>query len=762
MRMKPDRSSCPPAPPAAWLAAALLASLWVAAPAPAAATSSRSVTDAHTTVQLLAEHAAAQPGSTLTVGLRMKHQPKWHTYWINPGDAGLTTTIEWSLPPGAEAGDIQWPTPIKFGQETGIVGYGYERQTLLMTDITVPADFAGDTLEITARVDYLACADVCIPGSATLSLSVPVVDAPPDRVAEHAALFDQARADLPQDADEDFATAHRDAGKIILAARLPADDSQADPAAEFFPAELGAIADLAAQHPTRHGDNLQLTLTPSPRLKQPLDRLTGLLVLQSGASRRAVRIDEPIRDQPPAPGKAAPGSDQATPDENATAAAESPDRPTPAGVSLWQAMLGAVLGGMILNLMPCVFPVLALKITGFVQQAGQQRRAIAAHGLAFGAGVLASFWVIAAAVITIQATGRQLGWGFQLQDPIFVGFMAMLMFAVGLNFAGVFDIGFGLMNAAGRASQQVQHGSLTGSFGSGILATALATPCSAPFMTTAIGYALAAPPAVNFIVLTMLGLGMALPYVLLSLFPGWLNILPKPGPWMETFKQFMAFPMFAVVIYLAWVFANQTGGNVGLVVLLGALLLAAMGLWALGRWGVPTRSPGPRFAGRVACAALVVLAGGLIVRFGQTATAAPPQTTTDAAANATAGQSLTWATYSQQAVAEALDAGRPVFIDFTADWCATCKFNERVFIDTAAVRQAVARHDVMLLKADWTNRDDRIAAALAEFGVRSVPLYVFQSPTPGVEPVVFSSMFSSGKVIDAINQVAPRPAVSQK
>ena len=735
---------------------------------------SAAVHDAHVEAQLLAETASVKPGSTLTVGLRLKMDPKWHTYWINPGDAGLTTTIKWHLPQGVTAGDIQWPTPIKFGQELDIVGYGYEGEVLLPVEIAVPADFALDTLTLRATVDWLACEAVCIPGAAELTLTLPVSRDTPQRVEAHAALFDKARADLPQRVAGDFATAYRQDDRIILAADVGAPAVADAFDAEFFPGELGTLDDLAPQQPTHDGDRLTLTLTPSDRLSEPLKRLRGILVLRSAGERQAIAIDVPVLGKAPAVSPDSTAANGNTPPDAARNGDTSPDSESATrgdmptvpviGTTLWQAMFFALLGGMVLNLMPCVFPVLALKITGFVQQAGQQRGTIAVHGLMFGLGVLVSFWVIAAAVIAIQATGQQLGWGFQLQNPIFVGVMALLMFAVGLNFAGVFDIGIGVMNVAGQASGKLQHGSLTGSFGSGILATALATPCSAPFMTPAVSYALGAPPMVNLLVLTTLGLGMALPYVVLSVFPGWLRLLPKPGPWMESFKQFMAFPMFAVVIYLIWVFTNQTGGSFATVGLLSALLLSAVGFWALGRWGMPIRPAPVRLVSRTVCGALVLLGLMLVVQFGETAPrpAADQPASATSNDNATTADSLAWQPYSDEAVQAHLAAGRPVFVDFTADWCTTCKFNEKVFIDKPVVRDSVRKHDVALLKADWTSRDDRITQALARFGVRSVPLYVFFSPDPNIEPVVFSSMFSSGAVTSAIEKVAAPTAISRR
>ncbi len=713
----------------AWQIGFAVLAAWLVA-GPSVAVESGTVTDAHVEAQLVSEVTAAVPGEPFRVGLRMTMDPKWHTYWINPGDAGLTTKIKWTLPEGVEAGEIQWPTPIKFGEEQEIIGYGYEDTVLLPVEVTVPADFSGAELTLQARVDWLACKEACIPGRAELSISLPVVAAgEPDR-STHAEAFARADADMPQPTDDDFAVVWRDGEKLVLGLRLPHDalGEEGESPLSFYPGALGVVDDLAEQPTGQHGDLVTLTLTKSELFDEDTETLGGLVVIGEEGSGEQVSyaVDAEIRDIPPAIPAATP--------KNTT--------------SLLTVLGSAIVGGLILNLMPCVFPVLALKITGFVQQAGENRGQIAAHGFAFAAGVLVSFWAIAAVVVAVQATGRELGWGFQLQSPVFVGAMAILLFAVGLNFAGLFDIGMSVMTTAGQASGKLAGGTLSGTFGSGVLATALATPCSAPFMSTAVGYALTATTATTVMVLTALGVGMALPYVLLSLFPAWLKALPKPGPWMETFKQLMAFPMFAVVAYLVWVFNNQTGGGLGLPLLLGALILAALGLWALGRWGRPSLSGTARWVSRLACLLLLTLSVSAVV----TASSFGAASTTEASMASEDG--LKWEPFSEARIAELRAAGHPVFVDFTADWCATCKFNERVFIDTADVRDTIAEHGVALVKADWTTRDDTITAALDAFGVRSVPYYVFYPADRAGEVVHFDSIYSQQKVIDAIKKVA--------
>ncbi len=727
------------------LAWALLVPAWSAR-----GLASEPVESANVTVRLVSATDAVVAGKTLRLGVLLEHDPKWHTYWTNPGAAGLTTKLSWTLPEGVTAGEITWPTPIKFGQELEIIGYGYEGTTLLPVEVAVPADFAGDLLSISVKVSYLSCAEVCIPGRAELSLDVPVVAEPTavsaSSFAERFAATDAARPSEVAAADVRAWSGQATGGggpSVMLAVRASSfGDDLGEAEAEFLPANLGEFDGLAEQPVSRGTDEsgatwVVLGLAPAEAAKG-LDRVTGLVAWGPKDARRSVAVDVAVGDQALALSGVAGGGDS----RRGVAAAGVGGE---VGVGLIAVLASAVLGGLILNLMPCVFPVLALKISAFVGQAGESRGAVLKHGLAFGVGVLVSFWAIAAAVLAIKAGGQEIGWGFQLQNPVFVGVMAIVVFAVGLNFAGVFEVGIGVMNAAGKASGTVEtKGGLAGSFGSGVLATALATPCSAPFLATSVGYAMTAPAGMLFAVLTAMGVGMALPYVLLSAFPSWLKMLPRPGAWMETFKQLMAFPMFAVAAWLVWVFNGQTavgsGGNgLGLPGMFAALLLVAMACWALGRFGVPSRSGATRWAARLACVTLLIGSAATVAWAGRPGSEAK----------------LDWQPWSAPAVAAARAEGRPVFVDFTADWCATCKFNERVFIDVRAVRDAVEGNDVAVFKADWTSYDDAIGAALAEFGVASVPYYVFYSPDEAAEPVHFESVFSTGKILDAIDAVSP-------
>jgi thiol:disulfide interchange protein DsbD len=645
------------------------------------------VRSAQVDAELIAQRRAVVPGEPLVVGLRMKIDPNWHVYWRNPGDSGLVTKIDWQLPDGFTAGDIQWPGPHRFAMG-GLINYGYEGEIVLPVTIQTPADLApGSTVTIAANASWLACEMACIPGKANLSLRLPVSagDAPID--TRWADLFAAADAHQPRDIDPQRVTARTDSDTYQLTIAGVADAQEI----YFYPLEGDTFSHVDPQPVTRSGSDVTIRLVRNEYRKEPIEQMRGVLQLDG----EYFRIDAPFM---------------------------SPPTMTTAKLLLY-----AALGGMLLNLMPCVFPVLSIKILGFVNQAGEDKGKILRHGLVFAGGVIASFWVLTAVLLALRAGGEQLGWGFQLQQPGFVAALAVLMFLVGLNLAGVFEFGIGLMNVAGRAQGKVAAGGYGGSFFSGVLAVIIATPCTAPFMGPAIGAGLTLPAAQTAAVFTALGVGMALPYVLLSAFPGWLNALPKPGPWMVTFKQLMSFGMFGATIWLVWVFGQQSGGADGILMLLIGLLVAAIAAWTLGRWRTTLS--------RVVAVVLLIIAVGL-----------PVLAIDDA--------SLDWEPYSEQRIAELRDGGRPVFVDFTADWCLTCKWNEKTVLARQSVVDTFTEHDVALVKADWTLYSADITAALERFGRAGVPLYVVYPPGADGEPIVLPTVITTDMVIDAVRQAS--------
>ncbi len=675
----------------------------------------------HTQVTLLAEVDSVQPGVPFWVGLRMLMDEHWHTYWENPGDTGLPTRIAWTLPEGFEAGRLESPFPAV--QAVGpLVSYGYEGEVIHLVRIVPPDDFAEDTVALHANVNWLECEEICIPAKAELELLLPVRAGPSARSVA-APLFDAARERLPREvAGWEFEAGQRDE-RLGLLVRPPGAE-KAPSSAYFFVRDLEVIDYAAPQKliVQPQGFRVEIARATSPA---GFDGLRGILVLEAAdGSKRALEV-------------------AARPSATASAAIGTPGVEAPGAPPAWLAALAfAFLGGLILNLMPCVLPVLSLKVLGFVRDSAGDEGGAWRQGLAFTMGVLSFFWILAAALLALRAGGEQVGWGFQLQSPVFVVFLACLFFAIALNLFGVFEIGQGL-TAAGQAT--AGKSGLAGSFWSGALATVVATPCTAPFMGSALGFTLGQPAWVSLTVFTSLGLGMASPYLLLSLFPALVRFVPKPGAWMETFKQVMGFPIMATVVYLVWLFGRQVGMNaVGL--LLGGLLLIGLGAWIYGRGASPTASSGGRVWAN-ATAAVVVLAG---LGLGFSQAQAAPQNRSDGGVEVADG--IAWQAFSPERLAELRAAGTPVFIDFTADWCLTCQVNEGVAF-TDEVRERFEQEGVAMLKADWTLRDDVITQTLTGYGRRGVPLYVLYGRDPEAEPHLLPELLSPGIVLDAIEKV---------
>ncbi len=571
-------------------------------------------TPSHVQASLVAADASIQPGKPFTVALRFVHDPHWHTYWLNPG-TGLATSLTWKLPPGFTAGDIQWPAPNVLKDHTGsIVGNGYEGELFLPVTITPPADLKpGSTVELSASAEWLMCEEVCMPGSADVKLSLPVSAGAPTPDPKWGAKIRAMVAGLPRADATWIVTATRDSKNVMLV--VTPTGSAAGPAGgprdlHFF-ADDNLVAYELPQDVKDHGQRgFILTLPVSPDAPKDATLLHGVLTSENGwladGTLRGLRVDLPFSGAsgPPAATSTQPGSHSS---------ASSP--PPAASGGLAGTLLLALIGGLILNLMPCVFPVLGIKILGFVNQAGHERGKVVAHGLVFALGVLLSFWTLAGILAVLRAGGSHLGWGFQLQSPAFVFALAAGMLAFAMNMSGVFEFGLSATSVGG--SLQTKSG-LAGSFFTGVLATIVATPCSAPFLAPALGAALALSTLQSFAIFTAIAIGLATPYLLLSIFPGAVKVLPRPGMWMETFKQFMAFPLYATVGYLIWVLAGQTSDE-GLQSVLFGLVLIALGVWVYGRWTAPGAS-----AGRVrfGIAGLVVLAiAGLWLGWPQNAAA---------------------------------------------------------------------------------------------------------------------------------------------
>ena len=586
-------------------------------------------------VTLVSADASVQAGRSVDVALHLVHKPHWHTYWVNPG-TGLPTTLTWTLPAGWTASEIQWPAPsLLVDSHGGVIGNGYDGDLLLPVRLTPPAGLApGTTVELKASAEWLMCQDECVPGSAKVSLTLPVSADPPRADPIFGARIRAVLASLPT-ADAPWSvTSSRDARNAVLRVKPSGPDAPSLSGATLhFFSEDGTIATDQPQAANPDGaGGFVLTLPISADGPKDAARLVGVLTSSKGwradGSLPGLRIDAAF-------GAAA-----------APAASSAPSGPgsAPAAGTFLGTLVLAFFGGLILNLMPCVFPVLGIKILGFVNQAGSDRRKVTLHGLVFTAGVLLSFWALAGVLAVLRAGGSQLGWGFQLQSPAFVFGLAAAMLAFGLNMSGVFEFG---LSATSIGSGLQSKSGLTGSFLTGVLATVAATPCAAPFLAPALGAALALPTAQSFAIFTVIGVGLSTPYLLLSIFPAAVKVLPRPGAWMETFKQAMAFPLYATVAYLVWVLAGQVQETAFLSVLFGFVLIA-MAVWVYGRWNAPGASGGRARFGKIAC--VLLLAAGAWAGW---PVAAP-------------SNDIVWEKWSPEAVAKLRSENAIVYVDFTA------------------------------------------------------------------------------------------------
>jgi thiol:disulfide interchange protein DsbD len=682
--------------------------------------------------ELVAASDAVVPGQPLVVGLRLKHDEHWHTYWQVPGDSGLPTRIQWKLPPGWSAGPIEWPLPKRLPVGP-LMNYGYDGEILLLTTLKPPAGLKpGDKVALAARGDWLICKDVCIPGGADLKLDLPVRDsAGPSR---RAALFTAMRSRVPVPIELKDAEALIEANRVRLSFVRAGDAKQF----EFFPLEEGRIEPAAKQPVRRDGDRVHLSLTAAEPVAAEFTRLKGVLVAEGGPANAdrggwAGVIDVPI--------KAGSVAAAAVAGANGSSGGLPASDDTP--VTFWIALVGAFVGGLILNLMPCVFPVLSLKLVSLLQHrrgAGTAGHAapLAAHGGAFVGGVVASFVLLAALLIGLRASGAQLGWGFQLQSPWVIASLTALFFLIGLNLLGSFEFAFGGRLASSRTAQELQDDRVSGSFWTGVLAVVVAAPCTAPFMGAALGYAVTQPGPIAIAVFATLGIGMATPYLLLTLFPQALARLPRPGAWMERFKQLMAFPMFATCVWLLWVLSQQVDEN-GVALMLGALVLFGLAAWSL---GVAQRgASGFRW---VAAGAAAFAVYALVAASGDPGVEA-------ATVRAKAATDPAWQTWSTAAVEREIGGGRAVFVDFTAAWCVTCQANKRLVLSSSAVKRAFADKRVVLMRADWTNRDAAITQELARFKRNGVPLYVLYDGKGGAS--ILPELLTERTVLDRLERL---------
>jgi thiol:disulfide interchange protein DsbD len=690
-----------------------------------------SVEARHLKVSLVADQASVSLDAAHTampphVGLLFDLEPGWHVYWTNAGDSGEPPAVKWTLPDGVTVGPLQFPAPKRLPLGP-LMDFGYETQVLFPAELHVRANTANAIantanatnaankgVPIAADVSWLVCRQACIPGKAHLAMALPVgVGGQNGSSSAAAPLFTKTFAAMPKVLP---ARAKAIFTRVPNGFQLAVLTGKRLEGAQFFPADQSVIANAAPQPVTSRGDGAVIALKQDENLQKTPDTLSGIVLLADGTSYL-------VRAEPgtiPAPPISVSGS-----------------------ASLLRYVVFALMGGVLLNLMPCVFPVLFIKALALVQSSTSERRAMRMQGLAYTLGILVSFWIVVGVLLALRAGGRGLGWGFQFQSPVFVAMIALLLFFLALSLAGMFEIGLSVTSAGSSLANK--HG-LAGSFFTGVLAVVVATPCAAPFLGAAIGFALVQSSAVAFVVFTALGVGLALPYLLLALQPAWTKLLPRPGAWMEVLKQATAVPIFGTVIWLVWLFA-QLAGATALIGLLTAFLLLGIAGWVLGRW--PARLPATATA--VVILLLAVAAPVYAVR-----TFPAPESIAARTTGAHTDHTRGWQPFTPDVVTQYQAQGRPVFVDFTADWCLSCQVNERVVLERPEVLGKLQDGKIALVRADWTRHDEDIARALATLGRSSVPTYALYPGTPGAPARVLPEVLTTNTVLDALKTL-PNP-----
>jgi thiol:disulfide interchange protein len=641
-----------------------------------------SETGPYVAVRLLPEKTQVKGGEQITIGIEQTIADGWHTYWLNAGDSGAAPRITWSGLEGLSAGDIEWPVPHRMPMGP-LVNFGYEKNAVLLQTLTLPETLPDGPLTITAKADILVCKDICIPESHSASFVLNGAEEPvPEAVSN-------ARQKLPVFKEIKGKVSERD-GNLILT--IPSDALLEIDSTDLFPESWGLIDNT--QTTSLQRDDNTLTLA-HPRGDRPLSEADKALSFVLGyddesGQRQGVKV---TLDNQSAQNNAA----------DSHAAQSVP-------LGLIGAIVFAILGGMILNLMPCVFPVLSLKALSLVSLGAHDEQKARAHGLAYTAGILLCFGLIAGLLIALKSAGAQIGWGFQLQNPAVILALGYLFLLIGLNLFGLFEIDFKISNLGGGLTRK---DGLTGSFFTGVLATLVATPCTAPFMGAAMGYALTQPAFYAMIVFLSLGFGLALPYLALTFIPALRRVLPKPGAWMETFRQFLAFPMIGAALFLFWVLVQQVDAMAMGLAFTGALTLV-MAVWLL---KLRPKNKGVHFI----VIALIVACLGLSVAAVMLQKHAPQSSMENDATRISTP-------FTTEAYEAALAGDFPVFVNMTAAWCISCKVNERVAIYTPATQTLFKDHNVVYLKGDWTNQDPAITKFLESYGRNGVPLYVYYGP----------------------------------
>ena len=678
--------------------------------------------------ELLADTKALVPGKPFTVGLLLRMAPGWHTYWKFSGDAGLPTEMKWKLPPGWKIGEIQWPIPLKTIDPGDIETYGYQDEILLMQEITPPLKLDVSSVQLAAEANWLVCEKICIPGSATLRLDLPVASSSEPANAD---VFARYRRFVPQNwPGPNVATASWSRVGSELRLKISSEMLAKSPPLDFFPLPE---QDTIVGHPAVQSRNNNEIVFRIPLESAPknLSSIAGLVV---------------FAQQPNGEHRAAWQIARASAAVQTGSSALLSARPA-AARGIFTFLLFGFLGGMILNLMPCVLPVISLKIFGFIQQAGQSRQKIFRSGIAFTLGIFAWFIALAVLLIALKGAGRDVTWGgFQFTNPYFVLALSVIVLVFALNLFGVFEIWLPQSVTRSLLSTSERKDYL-GSFLQGVFATVLATPCTAPFLGTALGFAFTQSAVIILAMFIAIAAGMSTPYLLLSVQPAWLRLVPRPGPWMIHVKQFMGFLLLATLLFLLYILGAQRGLD-GAMWASCFLLVVSIACWMKGAFVSPTATGTKRTIVRVLMLMLVLGSGVYLIgdKF-------------QSAKIASADSRLpgNWQAFTPERLQAELGQGHTVFVDFTAAWCLTCKFNEANVLEAQDVKDAFQRHGIVKLKADWTNGDPAITKLLRQFGRPGVPLYVLY-PANNEEPIVFPELLTKSMLLDKLETVAGRVA----
>lgn len=678
-------------------------------------------------VALVAKEEGVLAGRPFKVAVSLRMVKDWHSYWKNPGDTGMPPEIQWTLPQGFTVRAVKWPCPERFSSEMG-VSFGYQGSIYVIAEIIPPESLTINTVPIDAQVSWMACYDSCVPGTSSAHLSLPVVSSEPAVTKQWIDEVSSSERALPRD-DLKAELIKRD-GQWILA--FGGMDSVKE--AYFFAEQSGVLDHNADQQLSCQEGRCELKLLAAGDRIHSLEQLRGVLRLGSSRDSNATSLSWEV---------AVPVREEAAP-------------PSAPSLSFAVALLLAFAGGLILNLMPCVLPVISFKVMSFIQLAAEKRKEIFKHSFAFFWGIMISFWALSSIMLILRAYGQSVGWGFQLQEPLFVGILAVLLFAFAMSLFGLFEFGTSISALAGKGDVKSHRkkGSLTGSFFSGVLATAVATPCTGPFLGATLGFAVTLPSFAALLIFTSMALGLATPYMLFAVFPSLLRFMPKPGAWMETFKQMMGFVIMATVLWLVWIFSALTVGF-AVCLLLSALLAIGLAAWIFGKWGSAAKGRLSRSLSTVISLVLMVVALNQVLiatRYSSGMGDALAHTPLAGGVRSAPDSHVAWQPFSAEALAQYREKGIPVFVDFTAKWCLICQANKIVLHSEEVARQ-FAKRGVVTMVADWTRNDPEITRELKSFGRTGVPLYVLYGPVKKEAPLILPQMLTSSVLESSLDEL---------